>query len=214
MLASRISGGAATEKSLVEAVPENKARNIYITTGDFAGYRKKLAAAAAVAAVKPAAPQQGTAGRIAPKVEESMPAVDSAKDQVKVGKADLAGKQGSDADRLAKDKALLEAQQRVSILEKNVDELQKLLELKNAKLAEEDGSDLSVDMPGQGVSPSKLREYELGNENQPSKLQESDFDETPALPDKGSFENDRNLKSKSRKDKLMKPACLDSSRAR
>jgi hypothetical protein len=80
--------------------------------------------------------------------------------------------------------------------------LVELLHSKNAKLAEEDGSDLSVDMPGQGVSPSKLREYELGNENQPSKLQESDFDETPALPDKGSFENDSNLKSKSRKEAL------------
>lgn len=164
---NRIKTGAILnmpEKSLVEAVPENKARNIYITTGDFAGYRKKLAAAAAVAAVKPAAPQQGTAGRIAPKVEESMPAVDSAKDQVKVGKADLAGKQGSDADRLAKDKALLEAQQRVSILEKNVDELQKLLELKNAKLAELDKAKVApVTQPEQPVAnapvePPKLAE--------------------------------------------------------
>jgi len=80
--------------------------------------------------------------------------------------------------------------------------LVELLHSKNAKLDEEDGSDLSVDMPGQGISSGKLREYELGNENQPSKLQESDFDETPALPSKDSFENDRSLQSKSRKDAL------------
>lgn len=73
---------------------------------------------------------------------------------------------------------------------------------RTARYEEEDGSDLSIDLPGQGMAPSKLREYELGNENAPSKLQEADFDETPALPSKESFENDRSLQSKSKKDAL------------
>ncbi|MCK6390361.1 MAG: hypothetical protein L6Q40_04960 [Azonexus sp.] len=150
---NRIKTGAILnmpDKAAVEAVPENEARNIYITTGDFNAYRKKLAAAAAAAPAKAAPAPQATSGKIAPKVEETMPAVDAAKDQVKVGKADLAGQQASDADRLAKDKALLEAQQRVSMLEKNVDELQKLLELKNAKLAE---MEKSREAPGTSVPP-------------------------------------------------------------
>jgi pilus assembly protein FimV len=40
------------------------------------------------------------------------------------------------ADQVAKDKALKDAQDRLLSLEKNVNELQKLLELKNQKLAE------------------------------------------------------------------------------
>ena len=86
--------------------------------------------------------------------------------------------------------------------DKRLKRLVEMLHSKNAKLDEEDGSDLSIDMPGSGSNPSKLREYAVGEEYSPSKLKESDYDETPALPSKESFENDERLKSSAKKSAL------------
>jgi len=86
--------------------------------------------------------------------------------------------------------------------DKRLKRIVELLHSKNAKLDEEDGSDLSFDMPGQGISPSKLREYEAGQEYSPSKLKEKDYDETPALPSKEDFENDESLRAKVKKSAL------------
>lgn len=85
---------------------------------------------------------QAAAGKITAKVEEKVAPAEQAKDQVKVARADGGGKGGAAgkasemADQVAKDKALKDAQDRLLSLEKNVNELQKLLELKNQKLAE------------------------------------------------------------------------------
>jgi pilus assembly protein FimV len=107
---------------------------------EFAEYRRKLGAV--VAAAPAAAPPRGreVTGRIAPGAVAPAPA--EPKDQLRLSRADPA-KPGAPAsraaredDRVARDRALREAQSRVGELEKNVTDLQKLLELKNQQLAE------------------------------------------------------------------------------
>lgn len=123
------------------AVPASDARQVYVATGDFSGYRRKLAAAAEQAPAREAPEAaRASAGKITPKIEEKLPSTDTSRDQVKVARTDVPGKAAADAaaeaDRVARDKALKDAEERLALLEKNVGELQKLLELKNQQLAE------------------------------------------------------------------------------
>ncbi len=106
---------------------------------DFAEYKAKLAQAVAAA---PAAPvrEREVSGRITAKPE--IPAPAEQKDQLKLSKADP-GKPGAPAakaaredDRVARERALKEAQSRVGDLEKNVADLQKLVEMKSQQMAE------------------------------------------------------------------------------
>ena len=107
---------------------------------DFAEYRSRLAAtvAAAPSAATPA--ERSAAGQITPKPEEPKPA--APKDQLKLSKADPrkpgapAARAAREDDLVARERALKEAQSRVGDLEKNVADLQKMLELQNQRMAE------------------------------------------------------------------------------
>lgn len=144
---NRLKAGAILnlpEKSAVEAVSPAEARKVYVAqAGDWNAYRQKLAASTAKAPAKDeAVAAQSSAGKITAKVEEKVAPAEQVKDQVKVSRTEVpakgavAAKAAEAADQLAKDKALKEAQDRLVTLEKNVNELQKLLEMKNQKLAE------------------------------------------------------------------------------
>jgi pilus assembly protein FimV len=117
---------------------EEAGRLVRAQAADFAEYRSRLAAMAAPSDAPPA--QQADAGRIEPKPEA--PAAPAQEDRVRLSKADAqkpaaAGARAArDDDAAARERALKEAQSRVSDLEKNVSDLQKLLELKNQQLAE------------------------------------------------------------------------------
>jgi pilus assembly protein FimV len=133
------------DKAAVESVSPAEAKKIYVAqTGDWNAYRQKLAATTAGTPAKPeAAGTQESSGKITAKVEEKATPAEQGKDQVKVARTDVPvkgaapGKSAAEvADQIAKDKALKEAQDRMAVLEKNVNELQKLLEMKNQKLAE------------------------------------------------------------------------------
>ncbi len=106
---------------------------------DFAEYKRKLAAAVAAAPAVPAREREVT-GRITVKPEAPAPA--DQKDQLKLSKADPskpgapASRAARDDDRVARERALKDAQSRVGDLEKNVADLQKLLEMKNQQLAD------------------------------------------------------------------------------
>lgn len=121
------------DEGAVAAIPEREARNVYVSAGDFSAYRRKLASATA-ASTGDAPSVQTAVGRISPMVEEKTPAVDSSRDQVKVSRTDAPV--GAEIDRIAADKALQESQARVALLERNLSELQKLLEMKNQRLAQ------------------------------------------------------------------------------
>ncbi len=116
-------------------------------TRDFNEYRSRLAAQAAAGAAKPAAEaRQSAAGRITSTVEEPAGASAEAQDRLKLSKADVSGTAGAAAgsagaagaeELIAKDKALNDANTRIRELEKNLADLQKLLEIKNKSLAEQ-----------------------------------------------------------------------------
>jgi pilus assembly protein FimV len=144
---NRLKAGAILgipDKAAVEAVSDSEAKKMLVAqSADWNGYRQKLAAAIAKAPAKEDAAAQSGSGKITAKVEDKVAPAEQAKDQVKVSrtempaKGSMAGKGvGGEAEQVAKDKALKEAQDRLALLEKNVGELQKLVEMKNQRLAE------------------------------------------------------------------------------
>jgi pilus assembly protein FimV len=129
-------------------IAPGEARRIIIRASNFDQYRQNVAAAAATSQAKESTAGQAASGKIAPKIEEPAVTAQPNKDRVKVTPtqktADAGGAEaGSQArvqalqDELAsRDKSLKEANSRVADLEKNVQELQKLIELKNQGLAD------------------------------------------------------------------------------
>ncbi|TFW09991.1 pilus assembly protein FimV, partial [Oxalobacteraceae bacterium OM1] len=113
-------------------------------SADFSNYRNRLAGQVAAGAPRKAGETgQAASGKITAKVEEkSTPAAES-KDKLKLSNAtaapgaDKAAGSMSAEDRIAKEKALSEANARVKELEKNVNDLQQILEVKNKGLAEQ-----------------------------------------------------------------------------
>jgi len=134
------------DREAVAGVDGREARKtISAHTADFNAYRQKLASAAAGSeAPKEEAAKQVASGKIGAKVEDKAPAPAESKDQLKVSKAEAAkdarAAQGKIAaleeDLAAKERALKEAQSRQAELEKNLKDLQSLVELKNQNLAE------------------------------------------------------------------------------
>jgi len=121
------------------AVDQAEATRLVITqAADFNEYRRKLGAAVAAAPEGADTRRQSASGKITARVEEKPAAEKVAKDQLKLSKAEEQGKrgagrsaQGLQEDLIAKDKALKEASARIAMLEKNVQDMQKLLELKS-----------------------------------------------------------------------------------
>lgn len=108
-------------------------------TRDWHSYRQKLAASSEQRPAKPAPEasqtSQGTINTL--KAEAPVPPHVANQDQLKVSRSEASGRKPgvSEEDLIAKDRALREAESRVAQLEKNIGELQKLLEMKNQNLA-------------------------------------------------------------------------------
>jgi pilus assembly protein FimV len=126
-----------TGESLGTVNLEEANRLVRAHHAEFNEYRSRLAAAPV--AVDAAPGQRAVEGQIEAKPDAPAPA---AADQLRLSKADPAKGGGPAAraaqedDAAARERALEEAQSRVADLEKNVADLQKLLELKNQQLAE------------------------------------------------------------------------------
>lgn len=141
---NRLKAGAILnipEKSTVESTSPAEARKVYVAqTGDWNNYRQKLAASTSKTPAKADdGASQSSAGKITAKVEEKAAPAEQGKDQVKVARSDATAKGSAAAEvaeQVAREKALKDAQERMAVLEKNVAELQKLLEMKSQKLAE------------------------------------------------------------------------------
>jgi pilus assembly protein FimV len=133
------------------SVKNSEARALVVAqAADFSRYQNKLAAHVADAAPQESEEsKQSATGKIVAKVEENPTAATESKDKLKLSKSGAAvamaagtAAKGSkvaaaDAeDKIAKEKALAEANARVKELEKNVGDLQKLLEFKNKDLAD------------------------------------------------------------------------------
>jgi pilus assembly protein FimV len=119
-------------------VAPDEARQLVVSQAvDFNAYKRRLAAAAAAAPSPEAAPQQQVAGRIKPQVEEKAPPA-PAKDKLEVSRTETskaakadAGKAALEEELVARDKALREASDRIAHLEKNLESLKQLAELKS-----------------------------------------------------------------------------------
>ena len=127
-------------EAILEIGRAEASQQVMAHMADFAEYKRRLGQ---VVAAAPAAPvrEREVTGRIEPKPPVA-PAPAETKDQLKLSKADptkpggAAAKAARDDDRVARERALKESQSRVADLEKNLADLQKLLEMKNQQLAE------------------------------------------------------------------------------
>jgi len=148
------------EAGQVEELKTNEAaKQVKAHSADWHAYRQKLAAA--VAEAKPAqedVARQAVSGKITTAVEDKAAAAkESATDVLKLSKSEGLGGakpaaaavgggkemqamkgqiQAMQEEATAKEKAIKESNQRIADLEKNIKEMQKLLELKNQNLAD------------------------------------------------------------------------------
>ena len=127
------------DSSAIRGTGEGEARGVVVAhAADFNAYRNKLAGQVATSApTKAPDAGQSAAGKITARVEERPTAVTESKDKLQLSRAAQANaEQGrtsaaSEEDRIAKDKALAEATARVKELERNVNELEKLMTVKS-----------------------------------------------------------------------------------
>ncbi len=155
------------EEDSAKSVVQSEAKGVVVAqAADFNSYRNKLAGQVAAAEAKKSDDaRQAAGGKITTRIQEEFSADDEAKDKLTLSKSDAAANAGADKaanagvsaeDLIAKDKAIAEANARVQELEKNVSELQKILEIKNQDLAEQQkaASAISTDpVPSAEVSP-------------------------------------------------------------
>lgn len=130
----------------VAGIDAGEARKLIVAqTADFNAYRRNLAAAAALAPATETQPRQRAVGKIKPQVESKAPPV-ATRDKLEVspsspteaaqsaGAAKATGatsKAALEEDLIARDKALREASGRIAELEKNLENLKHLVELKS-----------------------------------------------------------------------------------
>ncbi|BEV16609.1 LysM peptidoglycan-binding domain-containing protein [Herbaspirillum sp. DW155] len=132
---------AIPDQPTAAAVDRDEARSMVVAQAqDFNAYRNKLAGQVANApAGKAGSNRQSGGGKITARVEERS-GTQGARDRLELSRANKGrgktGNAGAAEDKAASERALADANDRVKDLEKNVDNLQKLLELKNKTIAE------------------------------------------------------------------------------
>ncbi|MDY7507844.1 FimV/HubP family polar landmark-like protein TapV [Ralstonia wenshanensis] len=129
-------------------------REVIAQTSGFAGYRNRLATAAEANAATDTDSARQQSGSVSARVQDQATPAASGRDELRLSKADRAGKAGGAAARdeelVAKERALKEMESRVAQLEKNLSDMQRLVELKNAELAKA----ASAAKPAAGAAPS------------------------------------------------------------
>lgn len=119
--------------------PREARREVVARTSGFAGYRNRLATAAEANAATDTDSARQQSGSVSARVQDQATPAASARDELRLSKAERSGKAGAAAARdeelVAKERALKEMESRVAQLEKNLADMQRLVELKNAELA-------------------------------------------------------------------------------
>lgn len=132
------------------SIPQQEAvREIKLQSDDWRAYRQSLAGAVKEAPAAKPAPSQASSGKVTPKVEDhAKPAAEAQKDVLKLSKvtppaAAAAGKvdekralqekqdklRAQEEDAIARQKTLKESEQRAAMLEKQIQDAQKLIEM-------------------------------------------------------------------------------------
>lgn len=129
---------------------QDAVREIKLQSDDWRAYRQSLAGAVKEAPAAKPAPSQASSGKVTPKVEDrAKPAPEAQKDVLKLSKVTppapaAAGKvdekraqqekqdklRAQEEDAIARQKALKESEQRAAMLEKQIQDAQKLIEMK------------------------------------------------------------------------------------
>jgi pilus assembly protein FimV len=164
--------------------PDEAGRTVLAHAADFNEYRRKLAAAVSAAPERAEQRRQRVSGKITAKVEEQPAASAEVKDRLRLSKAEEPGKpgaqrssQGLQEDLIAKEKELREANERIAMLEKNVTDMQKLIELKSqsgAQLqqqAEQAGAAKAPKAPEPSKAPEPARAPEPAKTPEPAKAE-------------------------------------------
>jgi pilus assembly protein FimV len=117
--------------------PREARREVVARTQGFDSYRSRLAAAAAAKSVEPGSGREQS-GNVTARVQDTTVPAAGPRDELKLSKADR-GAQGkaqaqAEAD-VASQRKLKDAESRVADLEKNISDMQRLMELKNAEIA-------------------------------------------------------------------------------
>ncbi|WP_196391466.1 type IV pilus assembly protein FimV, partial [Ralstonia solanacearum] len=150
-------GSVLTVPSAADAqkVPSREARReVVAQTSGFAGYRSRLATAAEANAATDTDSARQQSGSVSARVQDQATPSASERDELRLSKAERAGKAGAsaaarDEELVAKERALKEMESRVAQLEKNLSEMQRLIEVKNAELAK-----AANGKPAAGAAPS------------------------------------------------------------
>ncbi len=142
------------DRDAAASVDNQEARRLVIShNAGWNEYRRSLGVAVAATPASAAPGQEAARGRIT--AQPDAPAPREPRDQLKLSQAEPSAKPGASAraaredDKVARAKSLKEAESRVADLEKNVTDLNKLVELKNQQLAqlEKQGGKPSVGIP-------------------------------------------------------------------
>ena len=136
-------------ETLANLQQREAAKEVHAQVADWNAYRQKLASANVAAKDQDA--KQEVSGKISTSITDKAPvAKESAKEVLKLSKGDAQGDQAAaggkaksakdkaiakEEDSIAKAKALKEAEDRTAMLEKNVKDMQRLVELKNQAAA-------------------------------------------------------------------------------
>ncbi len=128
------------QEQITEITQSEALKEVRVQTANWNAYRKALAEAAGATPV-PEEEKSAASGKITTTVEEQAAAAKTPQEVLKLSKGEAAGKTGSSQERMhameeeatARDKALAEANDRVTQLEKQIKDMQHLLELKGVK---------------------------------------------------------------------------------
>lgn len=129
--------------------PKQAVKEVRVQARDWNAYRQRLAEAAGQAAPTEIA-KQTVSGKIATRIEDQAAPQEPGKEVLKLSKGEPpAGKLGGTGNKVlqerirnleeeavASEKAVKEANERIALLEKNINDMQKLLEIKSQNLAE------------------------------------------------------------------------------
>lgn len=133
--------------------PREARREVVAQTSGFAGYRNRLATAAEANAATDTDSARQQSGSVSARVQDQATPAASGRDELRLSKADRTGKANAaarDEELVAKERALKDMESRVAQLEKNLSDMQRLVELKNAELAKA----ASAAKPAAGAAPA------------------------------------------------------------
>lgn len=138
---NRLKSGAVLQvpsrQQAQSVAPKTARREVVARTQGFDAYRSRLAGAAAAKSVEPDSGRQQS-GNVTARVQDQAVPAAGPQNELKLSKAERSGQANATAQaeaNVARERQLKEAEGRLAQLEKNVGDMQKLIELKNSEIA-------------------------------------------------------------------------------